>query len=69
MSRTPWVVKKNMISHLIGRVPLEKIEHGINSNTWKHVDEMCKDFSKEPQHIQLWLATNKFNSFGLHDIS
>lgn len=49
-------------------MPLEKIGHGVNSNTWKHVDEMYKDFSKEPQNIQLWLATNKFNSFGLYDI-
>ena len=51
----PWI-EKNMTWHLTRRMPPGKMGHPVDSNAWKHIDDMYKDFSKEPRNVRLVLA-------------
>jgi hypothetical protein len=46
-----------------------KMRHPTNSLAWKHVNKEYKDFAKEPRNIQLGLAADGFNPFGMLSVA
>jgi hypothetical protein len=46
-----------------------KMRHPANSEAWKHVDEMYKEFAIDPRNVRLGLASDGFNPFGMLNVT
>ena len=51
MCMVSWIATKKMTWHSIGKMPIGNMSHPVDSNTWKHIDDMYKDFLVEPQNM------------------